>query len=784
MNAKVNIMSIKCKYKKLIDTFISSRVTMPPSNLAVLLQRIREYINRLLNEYNYLDSNIRTNVPVPVGSLTSIADLVISTGNGMPYILVKIKERKQDDLTITLEQQLSLATALDAKYVVITDGYSDLCYKVKLSRAHYILEEIHDIPSNSLITSDSDGIEHSLVRAIDLRKVLSSLYWEVLEMYRSHDFYPVEVLEQFLKIIVAKVYDERSQKKMFFMGDENENIENVKLRMRELLERANTETAVQIFGDTKISLPSKILSHIVFKLQKYSLIGSGIQELAMTALPIEHILRRTALEFYTPFPISEFMVNLAGLREDIRILDPACGTGILLVLAAHKGASVFGIDANVSAVMMTKVNLFLSKAKEFRIFRMDSLQPIKAIEQKAQGISSGNFDCIITHPPFGMKIYGEKIDYFITGKTSTHVQFGEALFLEQSWHLLKEGGRLVIVVPDGLLSNDAMLSVRKFMLEGYRVISITSLPAMTFYPITRIKSSVLVLEKIKLRKFDTGYPFLVSAVENIGYDRNGKLTDKNDLPSILDAFNRFNAGDLNIKEERIFVDSISDSLRLDTGYYINQYENSGLRKIGKPLGEIAIINPGVRISTGLRSDNDNSSEKVEKPIYIRAQNVKDFEVYTDSADRVHYPASRNESVFLNEKDILITRTGTVGNVGMVKHDVASRPVIYSDNVIRIRIKDKNIDPHYLLAFLASDLGQTQIRQYTTGAAIKSISVAGIEKVLVPLLPMNIQNEISLELFKIVNLKRMISKQEGQYQSAKEKLSNLIKDQTLEERDVL
>jgi type I restriction enzyme M protein len=383
-----------------------------------------------------------------------------------------------------------------------------------------------------------------------------------------------------------------------------------------------------------------------------------------------------------------------------------------------------------------------------------------------------------------MKIYGEKIDYFITGKTSTHVQFGEALFLEQSWHLLKEGGRLVIVVPDGLLSNDAMLSVRKFMLEGYRVISITSLPAMTFYPITRIKSSVLVLEKIKLRKFDTGYPFLVSAVENIGYDRNGKLTDKNDLPSILDAFNRFNAGDLNIKEERIFVDSISDSLRLDTGYYINQYENSGLRKIGKPLGEIAIINPGVRISTGLRSDNDNSSEKVEKPIYIRAQNVKDFEVYTDSADRVHYPASRNESVFLNEKDILITRTGTVGNVGMVKHDVASRPVIYSDNVIRIRIKDKNIDPHYLLAFLASDLGQTQIRQYTTGAAIKSISVAGIEKVLVPLLPMNIQNEISLELFKIVNLKRMISKQEGQYQSAKEKLSNLIKDQTLEERDVL
>jgi hypothetical protein len=38
-----------------------------------------------------------------------------------------------------------------------------------------------------------------------------------------------------------------------------------------------------------------------------------------------------------------------------------------------------------------------------------------------------------------------------------------------------------------------------------------------------------------------------------------------------------------------------------------------------------------------------------------------------------------------------------------------------------------VDPYYLAAFLASNLGQAQIRQYTTGTAIRGISVGGKEK---------------------------------------------------------
>ena len=82
-----------------------------------------------------------------------------------------------------------------------------------------------------------------------------------------------------------------------------------------------------------------------------------------------HISHGKNGEFFTPFPVCQFMASSLSLPEGkenndiLRILDSACGSGRML-LAAHKvhngNHQYFGIDINRTCVKMTALNLFLN----------------------------------------------------------------------------------------------------------------------------------------------------------------------------------------------------------------------------------------------------------------------------------------------------------------------------------------------------------------------------------------------------------------------------------------
>ncbi len=67
-----------------------------------------------------------------------------------------------------------------------------------------------------------------------------------------------------------------------------------------------------------------------------------------------------------PPKLAQIMLNLGSVKRDTTVLDPFCGTGVVLMEAALTGAVVTGSDINPKMVSMTKENLsWLSK--EFNV---------------------------------------------------------------------------------------------------------------------------------------------------------------------------------------------------------------------------------------------------------------------------------------------------------------------------------------------------------------------------------------------------------------------------------
>ena len=167
----------------------------------------------------------------------------------------------------------------------------------------------------------------------------------------------------------------------------------------------------------------------------------------------------------------------------------------------------------------------------------------------------------MTNPPFGAKIpiKGESIlrqfdlahkwkfneDENRWDKTNKlhDSQPPQILFIERCIQLLEEGGRMGIVLPDGLLGNITDGYIRQFIKENCKIIGVIDCPVETFQPSTATKTSVLFLQKKKNEK--TNYPIFMAVAKKCGHDRRGKAIFKangetdDEFPEVISAFKIF-----------------------------------------------------------------------------------------------------------------------------------------------------------------------------------------------------------------------------------------------------
>jgi type I restriction enzyme M protein len=187
---------------------------------------------------------------------------------------------------------------------------------------------------------------------------------------------------------------------------------------------------------------------------------------------------------------------------------------------------IFGTDANPRMSRTAKMNMIMHGDGHGGVHHNDGLLNVN-------GIFENRFDVILTNPPFGSRVekslkiteadkytdqerikkyqrrYGKAYDealkqvndnigkslleLYDTGSMST---LTEVLFIERCLNLLKPGGRMGIVLPEGVLNNTNLQKIREFVESKAKILFITSIPQDVFIASgATVKPSLLFFKK-------------------------------------------------------------------------------------------------------------------------------------------------------------------------------------------------------------------------------------------------------------------------------------------------
>jgi type I restriction enzyme M protein len=215
----------------------------------------------------------------------------------------------------------------------------------------------------------------------------------------------------------------------------------------------------------------------------------------------------SAGEFYTPRPVTQFIVDMTNPKLGDIVLDPACGTGGFLtstlnhlkksVKTVHDQKvlekTVRGIEKKPLPHLLCMTNMILHDVEVPNVRHDNSLgRPIIDYTSKDM------VDVVVTNPPFGGAeedgIENNFPSEFKTRETAD-------LFLVLIMKLLRDGGRCGLVLPDGFLFGEGVKTrIKEKLLTEFNLHTIVRLPNGVFSPYTGIRTNLLFFEKGKPTK--------------------------------------------------------------------------------------------------------------------------------------------------------------------------------------------------------------------------------------------------------------------------------------------
>ena len=226
-------------------------------------------------------------------------------------------------------------------------------------------------------------------------------------------------------------------------------------------------------------------------------------------------------QYFTPGNVIDMLLEILDPKPNEVIIDPSSGCGNIL-LHAHDyiykkyrsvGQNINGIELDNSLIEYS--NKFHKKLGLYSFIKCDDALRVNEFDDQ--------IDVIIGNPPFGkivdLKTSDYADQYFTTNKRDRHERI-EILFLEKCIQMLKVGGRMGVIIPDGILGNKSSGLIRKWILSKGKILAVISLPAETFMPYTSVKTSALIFEKTI--SVLTDYRIFMAIADTCGHDRRGE----------------------------------------------------------------------------------------------------------------------------------------------------------------------------------------------------------------------------------------------------------------------
>lgn len=298
-----------------------------------------------------------------------------------------------------------------------------------------------------------------------------------------------------------------------------------------------------------------ILGRLVQHFSRLSLRNADLSEPDMLGRAYEYLIEKFADdagkkggEFYTPRMVVRLIVEMLAPQERMRICDPTCGSGGMLIECAHylerhkqnpKNLSLFGQEKNLGTWAICKMNVLLHGLSDPKIEKGDTIRDPKLRD----GGELMLFDRVIANPPFSLDEWGRDVAendpygrfrFGIPPKTK-----GDLAFVQHMIATTNMKGMVGVVMPHGVLFRGAAEGeIRKGILQEDLVEAVIGLPTNLFYG-TGIPAAILVFNRAKKPERKKKVLFIEASREFREGSAQNYLREE-DVAKIAATFHAFN----------------------------------------------------------------------------------------------------------------------------------------------------------------------------------------------------------------------------------------------------
>jgi type I restriction enzyme M protein len=545
------------------------------------------FIVYVCNTLNYDLARIKVEWSVQMGSdeEKERSDIAVFTDDACtdPYIVFELKKPNSKD---GLEQLRSYLRWTGCFFGCWSNG-SEHSFQLKeedrdTKKGPY---KFRDIPRLPKVDQDLDDILEPLsfgeLKPItDMRALIERLEHDALSNAGVNAF------DELFKLFFAKLHDEfRAKRKNsdaveFRVPAGSPDV--IYKRFNGLFQAAKKRPHWnQIFdeGDT-LKLKGDSLKLCAAALEPYSLSHTDLDAVdAAFEYLVNPEQKGQKGQYFTPRPVVKMAVKMLNPQDGEKAIDPACGScGFLIHTIRHvqrlydwstaevyryANEYLFAVDFDERMKKVAKTMMIIAGDGKANVFGCSSLdvrdwqnsEARTKIGEFAKDVRDGDFELVLTNPPFAGKVTGKTLlsafdlyELAVTGElaeededededdeagaTGNEAQRPrkkvgsmkrDILFVERCLDLLKPGGRMAIVLPQGNLNNHGTAALRLYIAGRARFLAIIGLAVNTFKPFTGTKTSVVLLQKwggIAGSQVDD-YPIFMATSHKSGKDNSG-----------------------------------------------------------------------------------------------------------------------------------------------------------------------------------------------------------------------------------------------------------------------
>lgn len=493
-------------------------------------------------------------------------------------VVIRYDESKNQKGNKSSTGQLSFDLTDSYKYIPSFDGLMKRVNAVlEIDRSKRTVDDLDPITgasssqinyaiSNILKTLDRVGLRNPRGYQI----LIEMLALKIFDEKRSEEYKKTASDKKHLKFYqtepekaVLSFFITDTEKQFFKLSDED--VQSFVKRIRQLYNDAAEKYNVILPSVDTATINWQDESHVraigsvVENLQDYSFIKSADSDLYQLVFYkfSNEFTKTDKAQFVTPLKIIDFLVKIVNPGFGEVVIDPTVGIADFLSMSFvnAKGdlddRNIYGVDNDDQMVKLAQLNMLLNgdgnatlkyqPDKGSILYKFNTKKELVALDPKHH--KNGNwdswvddtkllkFDVVLTNPPFGEnrkfepkteheKQIAELYELWNVARSGSWIDPG-LIFLENAYRILREHGRVGIVLSNSIASIDRWENARRWLASKMRIVALFDLPPNVFAE-TGVNTTLVIAYKPNEKELEKlngeGYEVFVKDIQRIGYE--------------------------------------------------------------------------------------------------------------------------------------------------------------------------------------------------------------------------------------------------------------------------